>query len=156
MWFQQDIYTISCKGELTCIFGTFLVFTLTYLQFLKKKHLIAVIHQNRKNGPAQCLDSLKLIILIATKLIENKEIWDSVSFINCDVVMMDSVCPSVCLLTFKKNFSSYVVPLSSKVSATIVHYFIIRENKQNCKETTCHVQYHSRGESINLLINSST
>lgn len=60
---------------------------------LKKKHLIAVIHQNRKNGPAQCLDSLKIIILIATKLIENKEIWDSVSYINCDVVMMDQYVP---------------------------------------------------------------
>lgn len=60
---------------------------------------------------------------------KQRDLGQCVSFINCDVVRMDSVCPSVCLLTFKKNFSSYVVPLSSKVSATIVHYFIIRENK---------------------------
>lgn len=129
MWFQQDIYTIFMQRWTDMYFWNIPCIYINLSLVLKKTHLIAVIHQNSKNGPAQCLNSLKIIILIATKLIENKEIWDSVSFINCDVVMMDSVCPSVCLLTFKKNFSSYVVPLSSKVSATIVHYFIIRENK---------------------------
>lgn len=125
----SKIFTRSLReGKMTLFWNIPRIYT-NLSSVLRKNTLFTVIHQNSKTALKRCLGSIKIITLIATKFIEYmcKGIWDSVSFINCDVVSLFLLL-SIHILCWN---SEYLLLLYNKKNNKtlrpkyVIHVFII-------------------------------
>lgn len=98
----SKIFTRSLReGKMTLFWNIPRIYT--NLSSVLRKNTLLLLYT--KTAVKRCLGSVKIIILIATKFIEYmyKGIWDSVSFINRDVVSL-SLLLSIHILCWNSQY----------------------------------------------------